>query len=112
MSIPKKSWKDWTTEDWLNATFCDVCGLPMLMIEDESGQSGTYLCVYCTWVEDQQIIQRAEISRLEYELDKAKLSAGGSELIDPDARRMYFETKARILAYEYVHKKQEEGNGR
>ena len=47
------AWKEFTPEDWANAVFCDVCGLPLLEIEPEEGEIvGEMMCVYCTWQDD------------------------------------------------------------
>jgi hypothetical protein len=62
-------WKDWTDEQWRNAIFCEECGLPMLEVEDAPNH-GHYECVFCTWQEDENIIEnglRAQIRKLEKE---------------------------------------------
>ncbi len=63
-----KLWKDFTTEDWLNASYCESCGLPLMQSEpDENGVSETF-CVYCTWIEDDKVIGNKRTRELESEL--------------------------------------------
>ena len=59
-----KLWKDWTPEDWTNAVFCEDCGLPLLTVEDEP-DVGHYLCVYCTWHEDEEAITNGLHARID-----------------------------------------------
>jgi hypothetical protein len=60
-NTPDGIWKDWTLEDWLNAEYCEDCGLPLIAVEAEKGDNfGVMICVYCTWVEDDKIIARQE----------------------------------------------------
>ena len=78
-------WKDWTSEQWSNAVFCEICGLPLFEVPFEEQQNsdqekkvegGTYQCAFCTWQEDETSIQkglRAQIHRLE--VDNARLAA-------------------------------------
>lgn len=57
-------WKDWTAEDWANATYCKVCGLPMFMIEPDEIDNGSGYgvgrmeCAYCDWMADEAIINQ------------------------------------------------------
>lgn len=55
---------DWTLEDWLNAVYCETCGLPLLEVEDSEGV-GHYECPFCTWEEDTLVEHNAKISELE-----------------------------------------------
>lgn len=68
----KTGWKEFTVEDWINAVFCDVCDLPLLETEpNENGVSG-YMCVYCTWIEDETAIFNGKIAALQREVDRLK----------------------------------------
>ena len=50
-------WRDWTVEQWMNhEAYCEACGLPLIEID------GGYRCVYCTWLEDHNVIKSAMIS--------------------------------------------------
>jgi hypothetical protein len=68
-------WSKWTQEDWSNAEFCENCGLPLICVEPEEGETvGQMMCVYCTWMEDESIIrQQLEVKnrRLQEELKAA-----------------------------------------
>lgn len=62
----KLIWKDWNEEDWINASYCDTCGLPLIMLEPEEGEDcGEMACVYCTWEEDQTSIFEGKIADLQ-----------------------------------------------
>ena len=52
-------WKEWTREQWDNAVYCPDCGLPMMeILDDYDPNIGHYQCIYCTWIEDEKIIQK------------------------------------------------------
>jgi hypothetical protein len=62
----KLIWKDWNEEDWINASYCDTCGLPLIMLEPEEGETcGEMACVYCTWEEDQTSIFEGKLAELQ-----------------------------------------------
>jgi hypothetical protein len=65
-------WSEWTHEEWINASFCEECGLPLLEVENEEGGAGTYICVYCTWMEDEEVIYQQKIKAA---LDKVSEAA-------------------------------------
>ena len=64
--VPDTLWRNWTVEQWINhEAYCEMCGLPLIEID------GGYKCVYCTWLEDHNVIvdrQRKYIRDLEIEL--------------------------------------------
>lgn len=63
-------WKLWTPQNFLDAHYCEECGLPTFEVQevDEKGSDiWRYMCVYCEWRSDEKIILEQKVSRLERE---------------------------------------------
>ena len=86
----KKAWKDWTIEQWQNASYCDFCGLPLLEFEDANGEIKPQ-CVYCTWTRDEQMIHEAKVAECE-----RKLSNLGDQVAYLRAERAWYKADADV----------------
>ena len=79
-------WKDWTREEWDNAEFCKDCGLPLLWVADGPNW-GHYMCVYCTWQADQEVIENDLRSKIQVLADKiAALEARKNTWVEVDGQ--------------------------